>query len=763
MSPFKSLTLATLLFPFTLGAVTIAEKKASLNVYEKECDPLTESQLGEVNTQIAEKRMLLESLYRQIYERYAQGEEMDEIIAQIGQVREEIFTIEQMWQREASSRFTPESYALWHQPNTTLLQLVMDYGAQDYIYLVPPEISQIPLSISSSLPVPRESWGECLELILRTNGIGIRDLNAYLRELYLFNYEPGTITTITADPKQLETLSGNTRICYVLTPEAPDPRSILRFLERFTSNQQVSMDILGGEIFITAAVDSIKEILKLYDFIKEGGRSQDFKLVTLSKLDAGEMESILRSAFFIQGGDDTQLRIIPLQNVSHSLFLAGSREEIQKAMKLIRDIESQILSPKEKTVFWYTTKHSDAEELATVLAKIYHMLTEIPTTNGKADFSSIEKIAQEAKKEQLAVNPQKVIAAAAVARKVHRSSDGKNNFIVDPKTGSIIMVVEQEALPKIKELLKKLDVPKKMVQIEVLLFEKKVSNQSKFGLNLLRLGSQATGTVANALSWTSPGGKGIIEFLFSRGKGSGIPAYDLAYNFMLGQEDVQINASPSITTVNQTPATIAIVDEMSIYNGVDKDKKETYTRTQYGITIQITPTINMGDDEETDEAFITLDTDITFDSPQRGAGGDRPVVPRRQIKNHVRIADGQTVILGGLRRKTTDDKKDSIPFLGEIPGLGKLFSLTEMTDSSTEMFVFITPKIIADPIVDAEKIRREQLTKRPGDVPEYLHELLAAKEKQKQRLFSGSLSALFGREDQVTQTTRGRPEEYDGR
>ncbi len=82
----------------------------------------------------------------------------------------------------------------------------------------------------------------------------------------------------------------------------------------------------------------------------------------------------------------------------------------------------------------------------------------------------------------------------------------------------------------------------------------------------------------------------------------------------------------------------------------------------------------------------------------------------------MRIADGQTVILGGLRRKSTQDTKDSIPFLGEIPGIGKLFSSTEITDNSTEMFIFITPKIIADPIEDAERLKMEELKKRPGDV-----------------------------------------------
>ena len=218
----------------------------------------------------------------------------------------------------------------------------------------------------------------------------------------------------------------------------------------------------------------------------------------------------------------------------------------------------------------------------------------------------------------------------------------------------------------------------------------------------------------------------------------------MAYQFMLGQEDVQINASPSVTTMNQTPATIAIVEEVSIDSGSNDKKQRIYSRAQYGITIQITPTINM-DDHSNEGGFVTLETDITFDTPKKSPN-DRPDVTRRHIKNQVRIGDGQTVIIGGLRRKNSQDNKESIPFLGEIPGIGKLFSHTAMHDDSTEMFIFITPKIIADPIQDAELVRKVECEKRPGDIPEFLHELVRAQETEKRRLFEGSLSVLFGRE-----------------
>ncbi len=223
------------------------------------------------------------------------------------------------------------------------------------------------------------------------------------------------------------------------------------------------------------------------------------------------------------------------------------------------------------------------------------------------------------------------------------------------------------------------------------------------------------------------------------------------------QQDVQINASPSVVTMNQTPARIAIVEEISLDTGIFNVEtakgvtlERAFTRAQYGININITPIIHTSDEDEwsfDDEPdYVTLDTSITFDTPLPSVVGDRPNVIRRNITNQVRIPDGQTVIMGGLRRKDMLDTRESIPFLGELPGLGKLFSDTHLDDVTTEMFIFMTPKIIYDPVTDFEMIRCEEMRRRPGDIPEFLCCLVAARNYEKNRLMEGAMTILFGRE-----------------
>jgi len=171
---------------------------------------------------------------------------------------------------------------------------------------------------------------------------------------------------------------------------------------------------------------------------------------------------------------------------------------------------------------------------------------------------------------------------------------------------------------------------------------------------------------------------------------------------------------------------------------------DSYTRAQYGITINLTPTIHIPDLDDEGPGFISLETDVEFDTTKMiSEFKDRPPVTRRHITNEVRVADGETIILGGLRQEISEDRREKIPFLGDLPGIGKLFGTSRSRDVSTEMFIFITPKIIKDPVDDLRCIRDEEYRKRPGDIPEFLLCVDRAKAAERKRLFHQSFKLLF--------------------
>jgi len=80
-----------------------------------------------------------------------------------------------------------------------------------------------------------------------------------------------------------------------------------------------------------------------------------------------------------------------------------------------------------------------------------------------------------------------------------------------------------------------------------------------------------------------------------------------------------------------------------------------------------------------------------------------------------------------------------------LPGLGKLFSINQTRDQSTEMFMFITPHIVKDPKEQLTCLRQELLCLRPGDVPYFLECVQEAQRYEKTRLMEGSMTLLFGR------------------
>jgi len=730
------------------------------------------------------------------------------------QLQREIRKLEEEWKRLAEEDSLDDFEGLWHQPDTTVGQLVIDYSSGDAVFVMPPEIAAYKIHLNSKLSVPKAAWDDMLSVILSNFGIGIKSLSPFVKQLYFLRMNQSGLHCITDERNLVSALPLHEKIAYVCSPPTGDLRRVLQFLERFAPQESVSVQIVGGHLLLVGPVREIQDLLKVYDFIVSPTRAQEHKIVTLQRGSSEEVAKILSSIFEGEGiqvsdaggGDKAPstasfgaqdgsasfgFRVIALKSPASSLFIMGKREQIEKACQIIDELETSIGKVKERGIHWYACRHSEAEELAKVLSQVYKRMTGLGADIGLEGSKKRERPTwMEWQREKIEARAHAQDALIIESEPVKLPSQAKplsdqevsEHFIVDPKTNSIIMVVENYLLPKLRELLHKLDVPKRMVQIDVLLFEKRVNDSSSIGLTNLKLGDVASDRSKTKVFWNGSGrararnkkktndenGKedsknerdsddngmgglfrGILHFFTSQSKTGWFPAWDAAYQFLLSQDDIQINANPSITTINQTPAKIAIVEQISINTGVvelDRDHvKDSYSRNEYGITLQITPTIHAkADDGETGEPkYVTLATDILFDNPQAKAN-DRPDVMRRNIKNEVRVKDGETVILGGLRRKLSSGQKQMIPFLGEIPGLGKLFSMSTLSDESTEMIVFLTPHILPDEHEEWNALRAQQLAKRPGDTPEFLQEVLEAREEKKKGMMSKSLRMFLG-------------------
>ena len=727
----------------------------------------------------------------QIYRSEAREEEYRGLLSSVKILKGKIQSLEEKWRKDSlqEGASSDEAYALWDVGETTLSQLIMEYGASDYLYIIPQELSSMKMSLFSSIPLPRESWSEMIETILAHNGVGVKRINPFAKQLFVLKLDPCAIEGIVSREADLGLFASHARLFYVLSPPPEQLKSLQAFFERFSDPKQTTIQAIGSKVVLISNRDSVEKLLGLYRAIWEKEQGKVVRLLRMGKIVPQEAEKVLKAFFtdtalkgrpnFSSIGAD-ELSILPLPQ---GLVLVGENETVSRGEKIIADLESQLDDPGEKVIYWYACKHSNPEDIAAVLEKVYDSLVgsgfdRKPEGGGSFQTATGAPPAPALSSEPIPQNPYSgpntvfnptlpanpPFVQPGTIDKAHKTAFG--NFIVDTKTTSILMVVKREELPKIKALLKKMDVPKRMVQLDVLLVEKRLTDRKEVGFDLLQFGTNASGQKENAMSFGSPhlkksetGGKevsshpggfakGVLSYIFSRDSGKW-PAMDIRYNFLLAQEDVHINSNPSVLTTNQTPVTISVVDEISINNGSFQTQsgallEQSFTRAQYGTTIVLTPTIHLADNgDETDSVgFVSLQTNIEFDTTKISLD-NRPPVTRRHIENEVCISDGETVILGGLRSKMEQDSRDKIPFLGDLPGIGKLFGATRQIDVSTEMFIFITPRIIRNPSDDLRRIRQEEYQKRAGDIPEFLSCLDEAKNQERKKMFGNSLKLLF--------------------
>jgi pilus assembly protein CpaC len=114
---------------------------------------------------------------------------------------------------------------------------------------------------------------------------------------------------------------------------------------------------------------------------------------------------------------------------------------------------------------------------------------------------------------------------------------------------------------------------------------------------------------------------------------------------------------------------------------------------EYGVRLNFIPTI-------TPRGTIRLQvapevSALDFTNEVEVSGFDVPAITTRKMNTEVELADGQSFVIGGLLDNTEAETFTKIPFLGDIPVLGKFFQSQQKTKANTELIVIVTPEIVA--------------------------------------------------------------------
>ena len=128
-----------------------------------------------------------------------------------------------------------------------------------------------------------------------------------------------------------------------------------------------------------------------------------------------------------------------------------------------------------------------------------------------------------------------------------------------------------------------------------------------------------------------------------------------------------------------------------------------------GVTLYVTPTINK-------DGFVKMhikpEVSSISDWLETTEGNQIPIVDTSNVETDVLVKDGNTIILAGLIKKTSDKDVSKMPLLGSIPVLGRLFSNVSDTNEKKELAIFLTPHIISGSD-EMFKLKEEIKTRKP--------------------------------------------------
>jgi len=326
--------------------------------------------------------------------------------------------------------------------------------------------------------------------------------------------------------------------------------------------------------------------------------------------------------------------------------------------------------------------------------------------------------------------------ASDLASLISGESSGGNSLLsergsiaVDDRTNTLLVQDTAERLQDIRRMVTTLDIPIKQVLIEsrIVVVNDDFSRDLGIRLGVTALNENSDGDGGQFYSGTGSGTDTMvtsaINNLSDPANGSifpvsvpqlgnrynvNVPIADAAGRFALAVlesdflVDLELTAleaegrgeivsTPRVITANQKEARIEqgveIPYQQSASSGATtvQFKKAVLSLT---VTPQITPDNNIIMD-------LTVHKDSVGDIISTGGlGGTVPSIDTRAVETQVLVADGQTVVLGGIYETERRETISKVPFLGDIPVLGNLFKSKQRVDNKAELLIFVTPRIL---------------------------------------------------------------------
>lgn len=464
----------------------------------------------------------------------------------------------------------------------------------------------------------------------------------------------------------------------------------------------------SGMLIVTETLSNIQRLLAIIESLDVEYVEQDMVVFPLENAAATTIAKILNTVYQKSGAvqkgitQKSAVKVVPYERVN-SLVVLASTEEIRRVKSIITLLDTPVQRG-EGNIHVFYLQNANAIELAKVLNALPGSQNN-ETEKGKAP--SISKNV-------------KVMA--------------------DEETNSLIITASREEYNVLEGVIKKLDIPRQMVYLEALIMEVNTTRQFDVGVEWAAGGtfSDGTGTLVTGFSsnaqspYSNIGGVNVetpsLPDGFSLGvlkqgiQIGGITFPNIAAILRAYENDSDINiiATPQILTTDNKKAEISVGENVPyIVSQNTTASEQDYTQYDYrdvATKLTITPQINQAE-------TMRLDIETEIVKLKGNSLELTPTTFRRMASTSVILNDKDTVVIGGIIGQDATVSEIKVPLLGDIPFLGWLFKSRATQTTKTNMFIFITPRIIRNPadIANVTLEKEDNIEKVLPGVREELH------------------------------------------
>ena len=318
---------------------------------------------------------------------------------------------------------------------------------------------------------------------------------------------------------------------------------------------------------------------------------------------------------------------------------------------------------------------------------------------------------------------------------------GKVRFIPDPRSKSILVLAAPEFQASLEETIKKLDTPGKQVLVKAIVVEVEHGSMTSLGVQLATnpgafggLGDNAITAMGQLTNLATRGSAVASDTpLGAEGTGTivgGTTALYAMIDFLVKTTHAKILNQQTLWTEDNEEAMFFKGQEVAFLAGSTQSANVGVTQDvefkNVGMTMQVRPSI-------TPEKRVDMMIRVDLSQLTAEVVNNQPVRSKVETETNMVVQDGETIMLGGMLFQKDIAIKRKLPLLGDLPLLGGLFQHNDVTQSNSELIVFVTPFVIDEAAGEMSEKTRNQIERSQERLNDLTGQLDEAAQKLKEK------------------------------